>query len=45
MGNIIAGLAVFGLMGAVIFRLIRRARKGSSGCSCGSGCSRCGKGP
>ncbi|MDR2376897.1 MAG: FeoB-associated Cys-rich membrane protein [Treponema sp.] len=38
LSTIIAGTLVFGLLGFVLFRLIRKARRGESACSCG--CSR-----
>jgi hypothetical protein len=41
MGNIIVSIIVFGIIGAVIFRLAGNARKGKTGCSCGSGCPHC----
>jgi hypothetical protein len=38
MGNIIAGIVVFGVLGFTVFRLVRNIRKGKTGC----GCERCG---
>jgi hypothetical protein len=40
LSTIIVGALVFGLLGLVLFRLIRNFRQGKTGCPCG--CSGCG---
>jgi hypothetical protein len=41
LSTIVVGALVFGVLGFVLFRLIRGFRRGKGGCPCG--CSGCGK--
>ena len=39
MADIIIGTIVFGILGSIVYRMLRAAKKGKS--SCGQGCSGC----
>ncbi|GMO30425.1 MAG: FeoB-associated Cys-rich membrane protein [Spirochaetaceae bacterium] len=41
MGNIIIGTVVFGIIALIVVRIIIKAKRGETGCSCGNCCDKC----
>ena len=41
LGTIIVALAVFGIIAAIVIKMLRDKKAGKHGCSCGCGCESC----